>query len=165
MRFIANAILIIFLITFIDGCKDDDPTLPPITSTGAGTFGCLIDGKVFVPRESLPWVDVTSDMIVVYKSQNGASFILKVRDLNNPIVANHTYYFKGEKDISCMYSTWSDNSSCHYEDVPVSGSITFSKINYESHVISGTFEFTAFSSDCNKSVTITEGRFDIRTDI
>lgn len=33
-------------------CKKKDPTpqLPPETTTGAMTFGCKIDGRVFVPR-------------------------------------------------------------------------------------------------------------------
>ncbi|MGD5408184.1 hypothetical protein QUS89_23100, partial [Xanthomonas citri pv. citri] len=37
-------------------CRKNKPAnavdqLPPETQTGANTFGCLIDGKVFVPRD------------------------------------------------------------------------------------------------------------------
>lgn len=35
------------------GCKKDkasEAQLPPVTQTGANTFGCLVNGKVFVPR-------------------------------------------------------------------------------------------------------------------
>lgn len=36
---------------FAAGCKKDDPEagLPAATHTGANTFGCLVDGQVFVP--------------------------------------------------------------------------------------------------------------------
>jgi hypothetical protein len=30
--------------------KDNEPQLPPETTTGAMTFGCKIDGKVFLPK-------------------------------------------------------------------------------------------------------------------
>jgi len=30
------------------------PSLPPITQTGANTFGAVVDGKVFIPKTSYP---------------------------------------------------------------------------------------------------------------
>ncbi|CAD0001286.1 hypothetical protein [Flavobacterium salmonis] len=45
----------LFILTSCDKDKDDDkPTnpidqLPPVTQTGANTFGCLLDGEVFKP--------------------------------------------------------------------------------------------------------------------
>src|SRR5689334_4796783 len=126
MRFIANAVSIIFLITFIGACKDDDPTLPPITSSGANTFGCLVDGKVVVPIGSLPWVDPGSNLMVVYADTPDASFALIVRDTTQAIVANQAYYFKEGKNTRFWYSTMA-GKTCVYEDPPISGSITFSK--------------------------------------
>ncbi|MCC6289338.1 MAG: hypothetical protein IT249_15775 [Chitinophagaceae bacterium] len=32
-------------------CKKDRFELPPETTTGANTFGCKVNGKVFVPRD------------------------------------------------------------------------------------------------------------------
>jgi hypothetical protein len=49
--------LLIFSLSFflIQGCSPSDdefiPTLPPISQTGANTFGCFIDGKLLVPRD------------------------------------------------------------------------------------------------------------------
>jgi hypothetical protein len=43
------------IITVACSSDDDEPSpesqLPPITQTGENTFGCLIDGKLFVPRD------------------------------------------------------------------------------------------------------------------
>ena len=32
--------------------KEHEDTLPPATQTGAGTFGCKINGKIFIPKGS-----------------------------------------------------------------------------------------------------------------
>jgi hypothetical protein len=166
MRFIANVLSIILLITFFDACNDDNQPLPPITSTGAGTFGCLIDGKVYVPYgyHSNPMVQTTADMIVVSGSMEDVNFTLKVRDTTDEIVEHKPYRFEDQKEIYCKYHTWQSNSNCRYDELPVSGYITFTKIDYEKHIISGVFEFTAFSPYCNAMKEITEGRFDLRSD-
>ena len=53
-----NIILILIISTFFACCtKDDNPTpaptpisqLPQATQTGLNTFGCLLDGEVFIP--------------------------------------------------------------------------------------------------------------------
>ncbi len=40
---------------FLFSCNNDDENtqqqLPPITTTGENTFGCIIDGKLFYPRD------------------------------------------------------------------------------------------------------------------
>ena len=42
-----------FSLTFTH-CENNDPQdqLPPITQTGANTFGAIVDGNVFVPKTS-----------------------------------------------------------------------------------------------------------------
>ncbi|MBS1947911.1 MAG: hypothetical protein JST47_09105 [Bacteroidetes bacterium] len=46
-------ILAISLLSLVDGCSCKksvaEPQLPPITQTGANTFGCKVNGKVWVP--------------------------------------------------------------------------------------------------------------------
>ncbi len=49
---------IVMAITTLSGCKKEPITcdkpvdcLPPATQTGARTFGCLVDGEVFLPKE------------------------------------------------------------------------------------------------------------------
>ncbi|TXD67477.1 hypothetical protein [Polaribacter glomeratus] len=44
--------LLLFVITFFN-CENNDPQdqLPPITQTGANTFGAIVNGKVFIPKD------------------------------------------------------------------------------------------------------------------
>lgn len=44
--------LLLFVITFLN-CENNDPEdqLPPITQTGANTFGAIVNGKVFVAKD------------------------------------------------------------------------------------------------------------------
>jgi hypothetical protein len=45
-------LLPLFLLNGCDNNKQDDynPQLPPITTTGANTAGCIINGKVLIPK-------------------------------------------------------------------------------------------------------------------
>ena len=44
--------LLLFAVTFFN-CENNDPEdqLPPITQTGANTFGAIVDGRVFIPKD------------------------------------------------------------------------------------------------------------------
>tara|TARA_R110002073_G_C9371447_1_gene572214 strand:+ start:845 stop:1168 length:324 start_codon:yes stop_codon:yes gene_type:complete len=53
-----TAVLLFLAFTLINCSKKDnlitlveEDQLPPITQTGANTFGCLINGKVFIPKD------------------------------------------------------------------------------------------------------------------
>ncbi|MFT7118588.1 MAG: hypothetical protein ACI9LF_000967, partial [Flavobacteriales bacterium] len=53
---IMKTIYILLIALLATTCDSDDPVdpaslLPPITTTGENTFGCLIDGKFFRPRD------------------------------------------------------------------------------------------------------------------
>jgi len=58
-------LLIILLATACD--SDDAPSqeslLPPITMTGENTFGCLIDGKFFKPRDQVLLTVIIRDYV------------------------------------------------------------------------------------------------------
>src|SRR5690606_1950129 len=53
-------ILSLMLIFAMPGCEIEplkkkdppEPTLPPITTEGKNTFGCLVDGKLYLPQRS-----------------------------------------------------------------------------------------------------------------
>ena len=48
-----KTVLLFFALTF-SNCENNNPQdqLPAITQTGANTFGCLVEGRVFVPKDS-----------------------------------------------------------------------------------------------------------------
>ena len=51
-QFFLKTILFLFTIAFYN-CENNDPQeqLPPITQTGANTFGAIVDGQVFIPKD------------------------------------------------------------------------------------------------------------------
>jgi hypothetical protein len=52
-QFFLKTILFLFTIAFYN-CENNDPQeqLPPITQTGANTFGAIVDGRAFTPADS-----------------------------------------------------------------------------------------------------------------
>lgn len=46
------------ILLFAAHCKKDRFELPPETTTGAMTFGCKVNGKVFVPRDGRGKLDL-----------------------------------------------------------------------------------------------------------
>lgn len=63
---IKHILIIPFICIAFTGCEDNNPItptqntpnqeqLPPITTTGAGTFGCKINGKVWVANSNTSW--------------------------------------------------------------------------------------------------------------
>ena len=58
-KFYFHAVLLLFIFSTFEGCKKHTNSgnpidqLPPETQTGANTFGCLINGEVFLPKGRL----------------------------------------------------------------------------------------------------------------
>ena len=54
-------LIILMALAFITCCKKTDSLdaelakLPPITQTGANTFGCLVNGKAYIPSGNDGW--------------------------------------------------------------------------------------------------------------
>ncbi|WP_439132683.1 hypothetical protein [Polaribacter sp.] len=69
--------LLLFVITFFN-CENKDPEdqLPPITQTGANTFGAIIDGKVFTPKNSFTFTPGSSE-------RSGLQVLIGQNFLNN----------------------------------------------------------------------------------
>ena len=172
-----NRLVLLALFTlFFHSCKEDispdpEPQLPPITSEGLNTFGCLVDGEVFV--------------YVVDYSRGPESFlrhsllrdsILKISspmDAGNKGIYIETLQHKGEMDIPLFHPN-------AYEQGKITKYVDYQKklggmryfvdkikngrlmlIRDDTQVIAGTFEFDAIGEDSGDTMHITKGRFDI----
>jgi hypothetical protein len=49
------SVIFLFMSLIVAGSceKDEEPQLPPITQTGAGTFGCLVNGDIWLPESTI----------------------------------------------------------------------------------------------------------------
>ena len=147
------------------GCKKDDPTagLPAATQTGANTFGCLVDGKVFVPlppqainsshRDPLEASLYRTDIIVSARGEGYVDFAL--RRAFQPGT-----YAIGETRTG-SYGSYDVSAGSYYTTSTYMGTVTLTRIDTVARIAAGTFQFTAVNRD-GKTVTVTDGRFDVR---
>lgn len=159
----------------LGGCnKDDDkPTdpvdlLPPITQTGAGTFGALVDSKPFIADN--PWFNCYYQFV-----DGGYYFGIQGYDEVNSLVAigigtikkeifeGETYFLKEEiNDSAYGIGGFYTENSFQYSitNQEYNGKLTILKLDFTNYIISGTFWFDLKNPFTGETVEIREGRFD-----
>ena len=139
---------------------DDDNTphnpidqLPPLTTTGENTFGCLINGEAFI-------VSNTSQQVAIYQQgqlQFGGNGITMI--LGDPLTVETLYDLNGQAEYLVDPNP---QLGCHYEyEDAYDGYVIFSNIDTVNYIISGTFQFSSVNDDC-ETINITNGRFDLQ---
>ena len=181
-------LILILIATFSLSCcnKDENKTpieqLPPATTTGANTAGCLVNGVAFLPKGSSQFGPTLScfyqqlqdgyhlGLSIVEKGTNENGQV--VISLNpNELVENRTYIL-----VAKVYDSNNDNISNFGEFAidsninsgilyrtknSFSGELKITKLNTQLRIISGTFWYDAYDVNSNK-VEVREGRFDMR---
>lgn len=146
-------------------CKEED-ALPEITMEGKGTFGCLVNGKLWLPEggglgQGAAIADrSTYGFLSIGANNNNSGIRLTLKD-STGIKANSLYVFTNQPNYYGKYSIKINNSYCDYRyQNLVSGKLLITKL--QSGVVSGTFEFTTYNPACGSdSIKVTEGRFDL----
>ena len=185
-------ISIILLVLF--SCSNDDDgtnsSLPELTFDGKNTFGCLIDGEVFLPRRNgytpTPilnsfykfdnstsvnnnWFLITADNNVLEKT-----IVIEHNLFNIPFIEGNTYTF-GNPNNGILNATYRINKKVEYIENgknyfyyqtyqtsnDINGEITIMKLDDNENIISGIFWFDCSDSNGN-IVKIREGRFDLK---
>jgi len=140
--------------------------LPPLTTSGENTFGCLVNGVAFA-------VTNTSRMSAIYQGINQRALSLSGEIDNSEVDENVSMFIgntikEGEKyqlDNATTHKGKYDNQigNCIYETSSIfQGYIYISKLDSLDYLLAGTFEFDAYSKDCQDTVRITDGRFDMQ---
>lgn len=155
-----------------DPAKPEDQ-LPPAIQTGAGTFGCLIDGQPWTPKGRVGTPNFTLDydpgyaggalQVKTYRYPSGsilqgltfgAANVTRVGTyVFTNVGDNGVSYFDGSKKAPCIRI---DNSN---PNTYQSGSLTLTRFDLSARVISGTFSFKLYQPGCD-TLKITQGRFD-----
>lgn len=166
-------IIALLIVTFTLNCcsSDDQPSnpvdqLPPATQTGAGTFGCLVNGK--------PYVDNSGFFNCFYQLVDGEYYFgiastkdyglvqqiailsyMKEIDLNVNIPlddrVNGNFFSEIAFDCICPNSVTTQN---------IDGFIRFTKFTTNPNIVSANFEFKIINPSTGNVYEITEGRFD-----
>ncbi len=160
-------------------CKNDDNSpfnpvdaLPPATQIGAQTFGCLIDGKPFMPSRFGQNVfntylqNIDGDYYFgMHAPSPDISIGLGARKVENLQVREYDLVtlkdgsFSGgiNKGLITVPETYLGVST--NDSRP--GRLTITKHDLQNFILSGTFEFTVLDNE-GKEIKITDGRFDVK---
>jgi hypothetical protein len=181
--------ILLFALT-LSNCENNDPQdqLPPITQTGANTFGAIVDGRPFVPKGTISFnplgtrnkelgVFVGSDFFD--KNGDDKWFITTFNSEDNPNTYIYIYLptlVNSPKDFIIKKSDGSERNDLpnahiyclinkgefQYLSFENSGVLNFSKIDIVNGFYAGTFNVKLKNKDDeNDMIQITDGRFDI----
>ena len=146
--------------------------LPLATQTGAGTFGCLLDGQEWIPsgNNGRPNLQVTYDpgysngalQIKVYRYTGPGRSILQAITIGAAAVnAPSVYPFSLAGTNGVYYSDYGRPAGCTYYGGQTqsfrTGTMTITR--FDSGVVSGTFTFQLGQPGCD-TIKVTQGRFD-----
>jgi len=176
-----NILLISLFTITLFSCKKEVDELPPATQTGANTFGAKVGDKFWTPRgfgiaPTAPILEATwasQGGIVRINARNFSSsptetemeiylqnvfapgtFQLNQNTLKYPDQSgNYAYYIERRFMPRNDWITTSQHT----------GIVNISKFDSVNKIISGTFQFSATSTDNTTSpLTVSDGRFDVR---
>ncbi|MDQ2770011.1 MAG: DUF6252 family protein [Bacteroidota bacterium] len=152
-------------VLFTAACKKDGPEagLPAATQEGKNTFGCLVDGQLFVPlppaginsshREPLEASLYRTDILVSGRGNGYVDFALRNAFRPGTYNLGETYTgSSGRYEIS---------AGAYYTNTVYTGTVTLTRIDTVAKIAAGTFQFTALNRS-GKTVTVTNGCFDVR---
>jgi hypothetical protein len=180
------AVLFCFISVSAIFCKKSSPgdSLPPITQEGKNTFGCKINGKVWVPHwNCLYLTGGTAEMDYAIVPKTDSSLLPLVWEMHlgreadfslfsfqqAPTLSDHLIYHPGNIFDSLRIDyigppvNLYNNINVFVKIVPRFFNID--KLDTLNKIVAGTFAFTLYGSDNNSnldSVVITEGRFDLQ---
>ena len=175
MTKLPSTALLLLALLGLSQCKRDNPDpvdqLPPATQTGAGTFGCLVNGQVWMPQGN----NGSSNYTVSYDPG------YRKGTLN---VGTYRYIGQGANDYQVVgfyadsipsSGTYSLAIPNHQEGIFIDrtktcqfpgndpyfrrGFLTITHLDRQAGIISGTFDFTLAKPGCD-TVRVTQGRFD-----
>lgn len=153
--------------------KTEEPQLPPETTTGAMTFGCKVNGKVFVPKGGRGRPGLYAQYVNLGAGPGGGWFlnIPATNWLPNPpegvnietdsllVSQGQTYQFKNLKGSARAFY---DNGNVYQKLNADTGELKITKFDQTTRIVSGTFFFIGTNLTTGEKISITEGRFDIR---
>lgn len=150
--------------------------LPAETQIGANTFGCLINGKGFIPQThfAVPPPDFLKAGYTAHYGIYDWQISIYATDNNNTPYTNVSLYIDTlglrtgstivlHRDTSGHRSSADLRQFNHYYVVPpLAGELHILKYDVPGKILAGTFSFSAVDTTSGERAVITEGRFDVK---
>ena len=171
---------LIAITVFITSCKKSVDPLPSETAIGANTFGCKVNGVAYIPSGGDPtisWYPVQGGW---YLSGSDRGLYITTTSSNNKFIDIYIKVLDTVGVYKLNYNTqpfpiavYAENYG-YYATKNANGTrnryVTNNQFAGEVNVkqilpggiIAGTFNFTAYNQQTGETVTITEGRFDVK---
>ena len=177
-----NLLLIVFTALTLSYCsKNNDipqtpqDQLPAITTTGANTTGCLINGQVFLPKGYLPignlfafYENGLNFGLGITENINGNLRTVNIGSLNQNLHDNIGIPLQlNIRQPNSKYGEYNINSvafpdpNYYSTNSTVTGELTITYHNFNNAILSGTFWFDAINANGVKA-EVRNGRFDIK---
>jgi Family of unknown function (DUF6252) len=147
-------------------CIDPSPEpnkLPRATQSGKNTFGCLVNGKVWVTSTSTDAMAFYQDGVLQISADldgNGRDRGITMVVMGG-LTQESSYDLANNPKTEAIIGWRNSSANCTYDrDKTLSGQLTITKLDQVKYIIAGVFEFTTFVSGCD-TIKVTDGRFDL----
>ena len=153
--------------------KEENPNeLPPETQEGKNTFGCYVNGELYINEGK--YLPALRDIGAIYNQETNRLEVFSLAGIDGSIHLFIDDPREGENILSIGYFTPAGtHRACWGFGCETCGHVLISKFDPANRVISGTFEFSGKCMDVYSSekplkyfgdsiVHVTEGRFDIK---
>ena len=189
-----NSFLILSFLAFLllttTQCKKDTvdqlSLLPPATTTGANTFGCLVNGAAMLPKESKPSLSnpyYTPATQVIFDSEvriqlagNNTGlpaeymcfYIYNIYNSGDTIYTwgNATYGAQYYPYYSQLWGIFLNPKTLKYDwygTYDNSGYLNVTRFDVTAHILAGTFNGKLVTRDNQTdTISVTNGRFDLK---
>lgn len=172
-HFFKSLLFAALALTITVSCKDKDGDLPAPTTEGLNTFGCKINGKVWIANGATNDPGPAGKAIEVeYEQLSSTTFNLSIFTNANSQDRVQITIPKGKVGENVLRNRYEDPFGIYYDNKyrlfnsmeAKPGKVTITRLDTVNRIVSGTFEFDAQFIVNKEVVRITEGRFDIDMD-
>lgn len=153
--------------------------LPPETQNGSYTFGCKVNGKVFVPRDGRGKPGLFAQYVNLGNGPGGGWYLnipatnwgpsppeaIIIQSDSLFVEQGATYKFKlsanNQRIKGSVYAVCDYNGKTYAKLENDNGELHITKHDQQKRILSGTFFFTATNISTGEKISVTDGRFDI----
>jgi len=149
--------------------EPEPPQLPAATTAGKQTFGCKLNGEIFVPNGNFNYPGLptaayyTSNGLFGFHSKNLKDFDNNLRIymyIKNGLYQEGSYLL--DNSIANFVIEINGDQFLGYKlDTTKSRQIQITRFDLDNTIISGEFEFTCVNDALQDTIKVTEGRFDL----
>ena len=164
-----RGLLVLLLLMIAISCKrkDPEPSLPPETQEGKNTFGCMLNGRVWIatPQEGRLYIDIDSDGMYLYATlRDDSKKIFEKISILGTLNGVGTYeIITANSQARIAFDNLEENYTLDSlsPNTKSSGTLNIIRFDLQKRIVSGTFNFNLEKAGVGK-VEAKDGCFDLK---